>query len=136
MSESSIRGSCLCGAVGFEIRAPFVFFQYCHCSRCRKSSGSAHSASLLVKADQFAWTRGKADVRRYELPAAEYFCTGFCGVCGSSLPWRTRNGKLFLVPAGSLDDDPGVMPSRNIFWNSRASWYLPASDLPTFPEEP
>lgn len=136
MSESSIRGSCLCSAVGFEIRAPFVFFQYCHCSRCRKSSGSAHSASLLVKTDQFAWTRGEADVRRYELPTAEYFCTGFCGVCGSSLPWRTRNGKLFLVPAGSLDDDPGVMPSRNIFWNSRASWYLPASDLPTFPEEP
>jgi hypothetical protein len=136
MEKTAIRGSCLCGAVAFEIRTPFVFFHYCHCSRCRKRSGSVHSANILVKAEQFAWTRGEAEARRYELPTAAYFSTGFCGVCGSALPWRTRNGKGFLVPAGALDDDPGIKPTRNIFWDSRAPWYAPASDLPMFSEEP
>ena len=82
MDRSTIRGSCLCGAVAFAVRAPFLFFQYCHCSRCRKRSGSAHGANLLVKAAQLTWTRGEASVKRYELPTAEYYCTGFCGVCG------------------------------------------------------
>lgn len=136
MDQSTIRGSCLCGAVAFTVRAPFLFFQYCHCSRCRKRSGSAHGANLLVKTEQLTWTRGEASVKRYELPTAEYYCTGFCGVCGSALPWRTRNGKLFLVPAGALDDDPGITPTRNIYWDSRAAWCVPAGDLPAFPEEP
>ncbi|MBK8183766.1 MAG: GFA family protein [Candidatus Competibacteraceae bacterium] len=135
MSEASIQGSCLCGAVGFEIRAPFLFFQYCHCGRCRKSSGSSHGANLLLKANQFGWIRGENHVRRYELPTAEYFCNGFCDICGSSLPWRARNGKLFVVPAGALDDDPGVTPTRNIFWDSRACWCRSAADLPTFSAE-
>ncbi len=130
MEPSTIQGSCLCGAVTFTVRTPFVFFHYCHCGRCRKRSGSAHSANILVKAAQFTWTRGEDQVRRYELPTAEYFCTGFCNVCGSALPWRTRNGKGVLVPAGALDDDPGTQPTRNIFWNSRAPWYAPASALP------
>jgi hypothetical protein len=126
----------LCQAVGYEIRPPYVFFQYCHCSRCRKNSGSAHAANILVSEGQFAWTRGEDTVRRYELPDARYFCTAFCSVCGSSLPWRTRNGRFFLVPAGTLDGDPGAPVERNIFWDSRACWYERVDDLPFFAEGP
>jgi hypothetical protein len=125
----------LCGEVAYEIHPPFLFFQYCHCSRCRKSSGSAHGASLFLKRDQFGWTRGEAVVKRYELPGAQYFCTGFCPICGASMPWVSRNGKYVLVPAGTLDDDPGVQPQRSIFWESRAPWYVEVGTLPTFAQE-
>ena len=43
--------------------------------------------------------------------------------------------KGYLVPAGNLDDDPGLQPERNIFWASRAPWYVAAAELPTFDEE-
>jgi hypothetical protein len=134
MAESTLRGSCLCGGVGYEISAPFVFFHHCHCSRCRKSSGSAFSANILVKAAQFRWTRGEELVRRWELPTAQHYCTGWCAACGSALPWQSRNGKGFLVPAGTLDDDPVARPDRNIFWASRAPWFTEPSSLPTVDE--
>lgn len=134
MNDQVFKGSCLCGAIEYEIRPPYLFFHYCHCSRCRKSSGAAHSANILLKRSQFAWARGEELVKRFELPSAAYYCTGFCAVCGSSIPWESRNGKYMLVPAGTLDDDPGQRPQHNIYWESRAPWYGSANDLPTFAE--
>ena len=136
MEPSSFKGSCLCGEVTFEIRPPFLFFSYCHCSRCRKTSGSAHAANIFIKEAQLAWLQGESFVKRFELPDAAYYCSGFCTECGSRLPWRTRNGKYYLVPAGALDDDPGCTPTRNIYWGSRAPWYEEVSTLPLFDEEP
>ena len=130
------EGSCLCGAVRFRIEPPYVAFQYCHCSRCRKTSGSAHCANLFVPTAQFAWTAGEAEVRRHEHAAARAFCTGFCATCGSRLPWITRNGKLAIVPAGALDGDPGDRPARSVHFASRAPWYASCAELPVFDEEP
>jgi hypothetical protein len=52
------------------------------------------------------------------------------------MPWLTRSGKAYLVPAGTLDDGPGEAPSRNVHWASRSSWYAPVGELPTFADEP
>ena len=134
MNDPRLKGSCLCGEVAYEMRPPFVFFHYCHCSRCRKSSGSAHSTNILVRADQFAWAKGEALVRRWEHPDAEHYCTGWCSVCGSALPWQSRNKKGYLIPVGTLDNDPGSRPQSNIHWESRAPWFTPVGDLPTLPE--
>ncbi len=137
MTDSApVVGSCLCGGVAYELQPPFLFFQHCCCSRCRKSSGSAFSSSIFAKIDQFRWTRGEDLVRRFELPEAEHYCTGFCSRCGSSLPWLSRNGRYVLVPAGTLDGDPGARPSRRVHWASRAPWYVPVHELPTFDEGP
>jgi hypothetical protein len=127
---SPLHGSCLCSAIAWQVTPPFKFFKYCHCSRCRKRSGSAHAANLLVETAQLAWTRGEDSVRRFELPGARAFCTGFCAHCGSALPWITQNGRFAVVPAGGLDDVPGLQPDRNVYWESRAAWYVAASSLP------
>lgn len=132
----SVRGSCLCGAVSFRIEEPYSAFQYCHCSRCRKNSGSAHAANIFVPAAQLVWERGDALVRRFELPTAKYWCCAFCPTCGARMPWLTKNGKTFIVPAGALDDDPRARPTRNVHFASRAPWYVPASDLETHEAEP
>lgn len=133
---SDVTGSCLCGAVTYQMRPPYGFFQYCHCSRCRKFTGSAHGATVLVSAEQFRWISGEDRVRQYVVPDAKYYCTAFCTVCGSSMPWRSRNEKSYLVPAGTLDDEPGAGVERNIYWGSRAPWYEPVGDLPVFDERP
>jgi hypothetical protein len=131
----ALRGSCLCGAVAWEVLPPFKFFKYCHCRRCRKRSGAAHAANLLVDAAQLAWTRGEESVRRFELPEARAYCTGFCAHCGSALPWLTKNGRYAVIPAGGLDDAPDIQPDKNIYWDSRAPWYAQASELPCFAAE-
>ena len=68
-------------------------------------------------------------IGRFEQPGAKYFATCFCKNCGSSLPWLTQEGSNVVVPAGTLDDDPGIRPGQNIFWKSKAHWYEGTSDL-------
>ncbi len=126
----------MCGAVAFEVKPPYRFFQYCHCSRCRKRSGSIHAANLAVPAEQLVFLRGEEHARRFEAPDAKNWSNSFCDVCGSGLPWRTRNGKAYLVPAGTLDDDPVERPTRNVWVGSRAVWETPASSLPDFEADP
>lgn len=136
-NAGTIAGACVCGAVKYTIRAPFITFQYCYCSRCRKATGSAHAANLFVAADQLTWEAGaEQHVRRFELASAKYWSHCFCDTCGSSMPWLTRTGKAFIVPAGTLDGTPEIAPRYNIFWESRAPWYVHASELETFAEGP
>ena len=136
MSDLSAQGSCVCGAVHYALRPPYRFFQYCHCSRCRKRSGSAHAANIALLAEQLAFTDGEEHVHRFELSTAKSWGNAFCGLCGSGLPWLTRNGRAWIVPAGSLDTDPGATPTRNIHYASRASWHVVAGELPSFDGEP
>lgn len=131
-----MKGSCLCGGVVYEIQPPFKIFQYCHCSRCRKFTGSAHSANLFVPPEQFSWLSGAELVGRYEEPAAKFFATCFCKRCGSSLPWAVQGGKNVVVPAGTLNEDPGIKPQQSVYWESRASWLVETCDLPKHAELP
>ena len=136
MTEAKVRGSCLCGAVRFRVSGPVLAFQYCYCSRCRKTSGTAHAANIFVRSDALAWITGEEQVRRWDMPEAKYYSRCFCDVCGSALPWLSRTGKAWIVPAGSLDEDPGWRPAMSIFWDSRAPWYESVDDLPQHAEGP
>lgn len=125
-----VRGACVCGAVAFEIEEPFLAFQYCHCSRCRKKSGSAHAANAFVPLAQLSWVRGENSVRRFDMPDTRW-TSAFCPTCGSSMPWLNRKKTVYVVPAGALED-ACEKPRRNIHFASRAPWYVHASELETF----
>src|SRR5216684_3233169 len=105
MDKELLRGGCLCGAVTYEVRAPFLRFAHCHCARCRKATGSAHASNLYISPAHFAWTSGRDAVVRYDLPAARSFATTFCRRCGTPLPHHTRSGREIVVPVGSLNRD-------------------------------
>jgi hypothetical protein len=135
LEKATVKGSCLCGKVSYKVSPPYSFFHYCHCGRCRKNTGSIHSANILVNCEQFKWSKGEDLVQNFDPPSAKHFRTAFCEVCGSSMPWPTKNGKFFLIPAGTLDDDPIGRPERNIYWNSKAKWCTDVSKLPTFSKD-
>ena len=117
--EPQHHGSCLCGAVAFKLQGEFDRFYLCHCSHCRKDTGSAHAANLFASAALFQWTSGQDKVRTYQLPQTRHVRC-FCSTCGSALP---HVGDPFVVvPAGSLDTDPGLAPDAHIFVGSRAAW--------------
>ena len=123
MKEEKIAGSCLCGEVSYEFTGPVKVFQYCHCSRCQKITGSAHASNIIIDPENFEWLSGEEKVGRFELPDAKYFASSFCTQCGSSLPWRTQSGTAMIVPAGTLDDDPKARPRHNIYYADKACWY-------------
>jgi len=136
MENQKISGSCLCGTVAFEVKPPFSAFRYCYCSRCRKASGSAHAANLVVPGTQFEWIKGESAVKRYDVPDAERFSVWFCGECGTRVPHTIRTRDDVLVPAGLLDAEPGVRPEHSIFWGSKAGWYVEPQQIPRFREYP
>jgi hypothetical protein len=109
---------------------PFDRFIHCHCSRCRKATGTAHATNAAVKAAALRWLRGEELLVRYDLPTARSFATSFCRTCGSPLPHVTRSGREVIIPAGAFDDELGVKPQRHMHWASRADWYADASQLP------
>ena len=129
MENNKISGSCLCGKVSYQFEGPIRIFQYCHCTRCRKFTGSAHASSILIDPPNFEWLSGEEHVGRFELPEAKHYATSFCKHCGSSLPWLTQSGKTVIVPAGTLDDDPQARPIHNVYYADRAPWYVDAGSL-------
>jgi hypothetical protein len=130
MSDKITSGSCLCRKVRYELTGNMGVFQYCHCSRCRKVTGSAHAANLFVSPDKFKWLSGEELVGRFDPENTKYFATCFCKNCGSTLPWLSKSGKVIIVPAGTLDEDPEIKPTQNIFCGSRPAWYMAAESLP------
>lgn len=131
MNEAKIHGSCLCGTVTFAVDPPFGKMVHCHCSRCRKGTGTGHATNLFAGPDQIHWLSGEDAISRYELPTAKRFGKWFCSRCGSPLPRVTRDGKALVIPAGSLDEVPPVAPTGRIFWDSRAPWSCSEGGLPT-----
>lgn len=117
------RGSCLCGEIAFEVEGPFERFLNCHCSRCRKATGTAHSCEVIVKAQALRWLRGEASVMRFDLPNARSFATAFCKICGSPMPHLTRSGREAIILAGAFDEKLDAAPDRHVHWTSRADWY-------------
>jgi hypothetical protein len=126
----NVTGSCLCGSVAFEVSLPFDRFVHCHCSRCRKATGTAHASNAVVKAAAFRWLAGEDHVSRFDLPTARSFATSFCRHCGAPQPHLTRSGREVIIPAGAFDDDPGSLPERHMQWGSRAAWYTHGEGLP------
>ena len=134
MESDKFTGSCLCGTVKFEIRAPLSGFRYCHCSRCRKASGSAHAANIFLPKSQFRWLTGESAVTRFKLQSAQRFAVWFCSTCGTRVPHEIAGRGDYLIPAGVLDQDPGLRPDQSIFWASKAPWYVEPSEHPRHTE--
>jgi hypothetical protein len=134
MTANDLSGVCLCGAVKFKVTPPFAAFRYCFCSRCRKASGAAHAANLIVPEAQFQWVEGEASVKRFDLPGAKRFAVSFCPACGTRVPHKINTTENMLVPAGLLDSAIEARPENSIFWNSKVDWYVSPENLPKLPE--
>ena len=119
-----MKGSCLCGAVRFGVTGTPTAFDLCHCSRCRAASGSAFLAELEFTTAEFEWISGRSLVKTYEAAVRNWppgYRRAFCPVCGAAVPIVDR--EIIRVPAGTLEDDPGVRPKCHIFVDFEAPWF-------------
>jgi hypothetical protein len=114
-------GECNCGAVQFEIDADLASVFVCHCSICRRSTGSSGIAVVLVPKDQFRWVRGEEHIAMWKKPNTNWE-TWFCRVCGSPVPGENDPAKMF-VPAGSITQGGDALRVAHHIWvGSKAAW--------------
>jgi len=132
----SVSGGCQCGSVQFEFTGTPRIMMNCHCTRCRKVKGAAHATNAFVACNQLNWISGQDNIADYKLPDAQFFAHAFCKTCGSSVPRARADGSVYNVPAGSLNQSPGIEAKGHIFIGSKAPWFEVTSDLPQWEEMP
>jgi len=120
--DRPLQGGCLCGAVRYEITAPFLSAGYCHCTRCQRRTGTGSSANGRVPQGGFALLQGEQQLKAYTPPAGgarKLFCTE----CGSAVfSGEPRSDEQVAVRLGTLDADPGIRPEYRMFVDFAASW--------------
>jgi hypothetical protein len=130
-----ISGSCLCGGVRFEIDRAVGPFELCHCSRCRKTSGTAFAATVGVRVEDFRLLSGAELIATYDAPILERpppYRVSFCRRCGSNVPNPDPGADWFEIPAGLLEGDPQLRPDKHIFVELKPPWHPITDDLPRF----
>ena len=115
-----MRGQCLCGQVVFEITGKVPALYQCHCSLCRKQSGTASNAATIVAASDFRWVNGKDRVSSWVKDTG--FRSDFCSKCGAVVPNPLRDLPYVWVPAGALEDDEAMAIQFQVFVGSKAGW--------------
>ena len=132
MAEQHVTGSCLCGAVRYELRGPFLQLAHCHCSICRKHHGAPFASWLVSPLAGYTLLAGAEHTGRYDSSAGLHRL--FCTTCGSVLPAAMESEGLMISPAGNLDGDLGPVPAHHMFVASKAPWYEITDDLPRHDE--
>jgi hypothetical protein len=119
--HAPLQGGCLCGAVRFEITAPFLSAGYCHCTHCQRRTGTGSSANGRVPQAGFRLLQGQERLRSFQPP--DGVPKLFCEACGSALfSGEPLADPQVAVRLGTLDRDPGVRPQFRQFLDSAAPW--------------
>lgn len=130
MSDLKHHGSCLCGAVEFEVTLTEKDVHICHCNLCQKHGGGP-SLSLQCGKD---WTiKGEENLTWYN--SSEWAQRGFCSKCGTHLLFKTNDGSYHGVPAGVLDSQDGFKIGMHIFVDKKPPYFDFTDDSPRLTEE-
>jgi hypothetical protein len=124
-----LSGKCYCGAVQYEVADAFLYAINCHCSGCRRTTGSAFKPFAGIERDKLTLTRGRDNLLIY---GAEAGHDAHCKSCGSFLYSLVREAKFLHVAMGTLVDTPSIRPTMHIFVGSKAPWFDITDDLPQY----
>jgi hypothetical protein len=119
------KGSCLCGAVRYEITGALRPVVACHCTQCRKASGhyaaatQAAQADIIIHGDSLTWYRSSQTAER-----------GFCSICGGNLFWRRIDNPYISIWAGTIDGPTGLTIESQLYTESAGDYY----EVPQLPE--
>jgi hypothetical protein len=123
-----LNGSCLCGAVAYEVDAPLDRIVHCHCQTCRKTHGTAFSSVSAVPRDRFRWLRGQELLGAIESSPGKF--RRFCSRCGSHIVAERTSRPVVLLRLGCLDTPVKDVPQVHIWRSDAASWYDPKVQSP------
>jgi hypothetical protein len=122
-------GMCFCGAVRYSVADEFEYALNCHCSDCRRTTGSAFKPFAGIERHKFTVTQGEERLLIYGDATGH---DAHCSTCGSLLYSVVRDGAYVHVTLGTLVDTPTIRPTAHIFVGSKAPWHTIADNLPQF----
>jgi hypothetical protein len=128
---SKLTGKCFCGAVHYEVADEFLYAANCHCSDCRRTTGSAFKSFAGIEREKLVLTEGEDKLLIFGDQSGH---NAHCGRCGSLLYSLVRDGAYVHVAMGTLVDDPSIRPTEHIFVGSKAGWFTITDDLPQHQE--
>lgn len=129
MSARLLSGKCLCGAVVYTVPDEFLYAANCHCSNCRRTTGSAFKPFAGIEREKLVLADGHENLLTFGEEAGH---DAHCRVCGSLLYSVVRDGAYVHVAMGTLVDAPTMRPSKHIFVGSKAPWFTITDQLPQF----
>src|ERR1041384_7785788 len=113
----TLGGKCYCGTVCYAVADEFLYAANCHCSNCRRTTGSAFKPFAGIESGKLTVTRGREHLMTF---GDERGHDAHCRRCGSLLYSLVRDGAFVHVAMGTLADDPGIRPRAHIFVGSKA----------------
>jgi hypothetical protein len=135
MSDARFGGGCLCGGVTYEFDVEPKVTVACHCSACRKATGSAFGTWSLVPKDSFRWTSG-SDLL-VEFQSSDHAQRLFCKKCGTTLGnYSSRRPRFIHLAAGTLERAPQLSIGLHAYTASKAPWYTIQDAAPQHADEP
>lgn len=130
-----MTGGCLCGSIRYEMRGSLGRSVFCHCSRCRKASGSVVAFNAPVAAKDFIVVSGEELLKSFK--AASGVNRMFCANCGSQIVSRRDHApEVLRLRLGTLDVPPAHGPEAHIFMSSKIPWFDTRDDVPKFADAP
>lgn len=133
MGSTMLAGRCFCGAVTYEVSDQFSYAANCHCSSCRRTTGSAFKPFASIVREKLRVASGRSQLLIFGDERAN---NTLCRSCGSLLYSVVRDGAYVHVAMGTLVDSPSIRPTHHIFVGSKAPWFDITDSLPQFAEFP
>lgn len=115
-----MRGKCLCGDIQFEVQGKVPDLYQCHCSLCRKITGSSANAATLVHENSLTWLSGEEKITSFVDSTG--YRSDFCSTCGSPVPNLLGKTDNYWIPAGLLEESDGFNVVVHIYTQSKARW--------------
>lgn len=122
-----LKGHCACEAVKYEVLAPFICVQCCHCTQCQRETGAAFALNAIVETSNFRIISSNQPLRTEIVqPSGEIGMMARCPVCYTGL-FRDYDGDgtiMTYVKAGTLDDESkkSIQPTGHIFTSTKLDW--------------
>ena len=127
-------GKCLCGEVQFEILGNLPNLYQCHCSLCRKVSGSSSNSAMLIEAKNYKWICGYQLIPSFARSSG--FRSDFCLKCGSPVPNEMKRGNGYWIPVGLLEESLDVEVAVHLYVGSKACWHSIGGNANQYEEMP
>jgi len=116
-----LHGSCLCGAIAYRADGPVFHASHCYCTMCQKQHGAGAGSYANVGSAGFVVERGAASVVEYA--SSDHGRRGFCGICGSTLYWRsTQASDRIAVTLGTLEPEYAGPVERELYIDTKPGW--------------
>jgi hypothetical protein len=134
---TTLDGGCQCGALRYRFEGEPISLAVCHCTECKRQSGSSFGMSLTVPKEGFRMLAGAPKTYTRKADSGREVVCAFCPECGTRIYHQPlyREGALNIKP-GTLDDTSWLRPTIQVWTCRKHDWLELPADWMSFERQP